>query len=208
MNYSFFSLLISIFLIYSFLNSDARPDYDPFGDKTNISIETLLDDGCELLSAPCGYGTYGKEVDGQLVYYQFNPNEKHKVCAKGICIHIDSTEIQADLKLPQPFYREQDFIRELLLEEVDSTRILVPLSKFGVRNIPYQEMKIDSNSFFDLYVEEINTGINSLEQTWYFIDQDEQTYSAKIDFKSERNSQNNFIIIRTLELFISHKSSN
>jgi hypothetical protein len=205
MNYQSFSFLIFLVLLYSFWNFNSNVDYNPFGNNTNISIQTLLDDDCELLSAPCGYNTYGKEVAGHIIYYQFNPNEKHKVCAKGICIHIDSTEIQSDLRLPLPFSKEQGFIKELLLEEVDSSRILVPLSKFGVRNIPYQEMKIDSSQFFNVYLEEINTGLNSLEQTWCFIDQDEQTYSATIDFKSERNSQNNFIIIRTLELFISQR---
>lgn len=199
MNYESFSFLFFLVLLYSFCNLNSSPDYDPFSKNINISVETLLEDGCELISAPCGYGTYGKEINGHLVYYQFSPGKEEIVSAKGICIHIDSTEVESDL-IPETLLPKkiEILIEQLLLEEVDSARIIVPLLEFGVQNIPYQR---DSSLLFELHFEDINP----LERTWCFIDQDHQVYSAQIDFKTGTNSNNKSIIIRTLELFISQK---
>lgn len=204
MNYQL-SFIFFLFLLYSIWDLSYYPNYDPFDEEKKISRETLLSDGCELLSAPCGYRTYGKEIDGNVIYYQFNPGEKNEVCAKGICIHIDSTVSESELAInsisPK---RHEILIKKLLSEEVDSSRLLLPLLKFGVQNIPYSELKIDSSSYFDLIEQEILTKAKR-ERIWFFIDKNGQTYSTGIDFKIGRDSKDRSIIIRTLELFVSPK---
>lgn len=204
-NYQQVSFLFFLFLLFYFWNLEYRPTYNPFDEEDNISIETLLDDGCELLSAPCGYGTYGKEVDGNLVYYQFNPGEVHKVSAKGICIHIDSTEIEPTLK-PLMNKRGRIFIEKLLSEKIDRAKLIEPLLKFGVQNISQEKAGSD---LIQMAVEEgMYTGINHMERLWCFVDKNNQIHTAKIDFKVGTDINNQRIIIRTLELFISQKRKN
>ena len=205
MNYK---LSLLIFLLLSSCHSNPTPSYNPFDEEKKISIKTLLGDGCKLLYAPCGYRTYGKEVDGNVIYYQFNPGEEHEICAKGICIHIDTTEVEPNLIIDANLSRQKErvlLIEKVLSEAIDSSRITVPLLKFGVRNIPYQEMEIDSSLFFEAYLQDINTGVDPSERAWFFIDQKEHTYSAQLDFKIEQDSNNRSIMIRTLELFNTQK---
>jgi len=201
MNYqlSFLFFLLLLFLLW---DVSYHPTYNPFDEDKKISVETLLGDGCELLYAPCGYETYGKEVAGNIIYYQYNPGKRHEVCAKGICIHIDSTTIESNLiaKLLSLGHQEGLLLIENQLEEVDSSKIIVPLSKFGVQNISYQE--VDSSIIADNFLSDIETDISSLKQVWYFVDKKQRFYLASIDFKIAKDIHHQSVVIRTLELFI------
>lgn len=191
------TLLLSLLTLFSFWDTGNSLNYNPFDPDCKISAATLLNNDCILLHQPCGYKTYGKEVDGQLIYYQFSPNEENEVVAKGICIHIDSTIITSNL-----FSKINQQVALVLSQPVDSSMIINPLINFGVQQVPNTQAA--DEFLIHAKQEEILTGINYKERLWCFKDKNGKIYTEFIHHKLGQNVNGERIIIRTLELFISY----
>lgn len=198
-----FNFLILCFLFWGCLNTISPPSYNPFDEEYKVSIKTLLKDGCELLYQPCGYKTFGKEIEGNIIYYQFSPGEENEACAKGICIHIDSISIGAIPKESQISKNKHidNKSQELLASKVDTAKITLPLLNFGLINV--SDLEIDSENRFFLEEQEQLTGNSHLNRIWHFKDQKGKIYPVFTDSKIGYNANEESIVIRMVEIFVS-----
>ena len=195
-------ILFLCLFFYSCLDLKEKLTYNPFDYEYNVSIDDLLKDSCKLLYQPCGYGTYGKEIEGNIIYYQFYPKENDEACAKGISIHLDTFEIETKIKESSliRLVAIEKIGRELLFEKIDTPKILSFLSEFGLKRVPVAESEME---FIDYEIFPRDT-IRKFppNNTWCFKDKTGRIHTTNVDFKTSNDKNNNTTIIRTLDFFV------
>lgn len=92
------------------------PTYNPFDAIFQVSLGDLKDSGSKLLYQPCGFKTYGLELNGATSYYQFNPNSTI-VAMKGLTIVLDSFLLEKSNNLA--------FLDTIITKNLDTILILL-----------------------------------------------------------------------------------
>ncbi len=165
-----------------------NPSYNPFDEFFDVSYQTLLEDSCVLLSADCGYATYGKALENHTVFYQFTPYEEDKVVAKGLKIALDTTKI--NLRVDKTIEnlenldsilstQQQQLIKKALAKSIDTFKILSVLAKYGLS--------------YKLNFE------NTYNTIWYFEDKEGKEYP----FIQRHHYDKNRRLIREIDYYVS-----
>lgn len=94
--------LFDLSIVLLLVSCEIQPNYDPFDDRFNISVEKIIADGCDTVSAGCGYFNLTR-TDGILnPYYQIYQEDFDEVVAKGFDFIVDTLvvdEYEHDLRL-------------------------------------------------------------------------------------------------------------
>lgn len=87
-------ILIVIFTSFIIFACKEKPTYNPFDDQYNVSVNQLIKDNCDSISAGCGYFNLIQRSGRLKTYYQTFLEEPNKVVAKGFSYTIDSFQVQ------------------------------------------------------------------------------------------------------------------
>lgn len=169
------------------------PSYNPFDSTFEVTHQRLIADSCILLSADCGYGTYGKTLENHVVYYQHSPHDENEVVAKGLIITLDTTRIFAKMleadKAAENYdslitVRQEQLVEETLAKSVDTLKILSVLSMYGLS--------------YKLNFE------NEYDRIWCFENIQGKKYYLSQGFNYEwYNNNKQLRLIRTIQYFVS-----
>ena len=80
----------SLILIIIFISCNEKPTYNPFDNKFNGSVRSLILDNCERVSAGCGYINITKREGKLKPFYQIFLDDFNNVLAKGFIYEIDT----------------------------------------------------------------------------------------------------------------------
>ena len=93
--------LVDLFILLLFVSCEITPNYDPFDDRSNVSVDIIIANGCDTISAGCGYFNLTR-TDGLLnPYYQVYQEDFDQVVAKGFDFIVDTVvvdEYEHDLR--------------------------------------------------------------------------------------------------------------
>ena len=93
--------LFDLFILLLLVSCDITPNYDPFDDQFNVSVDKIIANGCDTISAGCGYFNLTR-TDGLLnPYYQIYQKNFDQVVAKGFDFIVDTVvvdEYEHDLR--------------------------------------------------------------------------------------------------------------
>lgn len=94
--------LINLSIVLLLVSCKMKPSYDPFDDRFDVSVDKIIADGCDTISAGCGYFNLTR-TDGILnPYYQVYQEQFDQVVAKGFNFIVDTVavdEYEHDLRL-------------------------------------------------------------------------------------------------------------
>ena len=91
-------MLIFVVLLL-FASCKEPPNYNPFDDQFNVSVNQLIKDGCRMEYGECGYiniVNYGRSLNP---YYQVHIDDINQVEAKGFEYQIDSFKFSCNLQM-------------------------------------------------------------------------------------------------------------
>jgi len=137
-------ILIIIFL-FTACSLKEEPNYNPFDDQFNISVNSLIKDGCDTISAGCGYFNFRVSEGRVRPYYQVFDDDWHKVVAKGFDFRIDSF-IDNSKNIKGFDYRYRDSIWNLPL----------PIKEMNKELQPFSSSIIDHQMEFVLLINDLN----------------------------------------------------
>ena len=94
--------LVDSFILLLLVSCEITPNYDPFDDRLNVSVDKIIANGCDTISAGCGYFNLTR-TDGLLnPFYQIYQEDFEQVVAKGFDFIVDTVvvdEYEYDLRL-------------------------------------------------------------------------------------------------------------
>lgn len=93
--------LVASFILLLLVSCEITPNYDPFDDRFNVSVDKIIANGCDSISAGCGYFNLTR-TDGLLnPYYQIYQEDFDQIVAKGFDFIVDTVvvdEYEDDLR--------------------------------------------------------------------------------------------------------------
>jgi hypothetical protein len=133
-----------IILIFITLNScKPSPTYNAFDNQFNISMREVVKDGCDTISAGCGWFNL-RQKEGRLRnYYQIYVDDWDNVVAKGFDYFLDTLNIKGE--------KDYDKIRSLKISNKHITELNSELKKYGYKFLDQKLGEYGSN-----YVQIIN----------------------------------------------------
>ncbi|QTD37699.1 hypothetical protein JL193_16820 [Polaribacter batillariae] len=114
---------IIVILIFIALNScKPSPTYNAFDNQFNISIREVVKDGCDTISAGCGWFNL-RQKEGRLRnYYQIYIDDWNNVVAKGFDYFLDTLNIKGE--------KDYDKIRSLKISNKQIAELNSELKKY------------------------------------------------------------------------------
>lgn len=94
--------LVDLFILLLLVSCDITPNYDPFDDRFNVSVDKIIANGCDTISAGCGYFNLTRTDGLRNPYYQIYQENFDQVVAKGFDFIVDTVvvdEYEYDLRL-------------------------------------------------------------------------------------------------------------
>lgn len=82
--------VIHIILMILIAGCKPSPDYDPFNQQYDVSVGNLVMDGCDMISAGCGYFNLQAKEGRLRPYYQLFVEDADKVLAKSFTYYEDT----------------------------------------------------------------------------------------------------------------------
>lgn len=101
-----------VFWLLVQLGCKKAPTYNPFDQEFDISISHVVKNGCDTLSAGCGYYNLIEKSTSSRMYYQIYSDDFHEVVAKGYVYHIDTFRF----KSREDFYNEKQIIKDSIIQ--------------------------------------------------------------------------------------------
>ena len=128
--------MLPLILLAFFSSCKEEPNYNPFDDQFNVSVESILVNGCDTISAGCGWLNFQVKSGKLRPYYQVDSGEDfYRVVAKGFEYYVDTIKLKGNA-----FYSNvklQDSILNLPFNKIELNS---ELRRFG-----YEILSIDSN---------------------------------------------------------------
>lgn len=127
-----------IVLIAITLSCKEQPNYNPFDGQFNVSVNSIISNGCDTLSAECGYYNLIQKTSGMRTYYQIHTEDFSEVVGKGFVYTFDTTSIVYvdDLKILANLV---DSVAHL---PVDTGKFAIELKKYGYEITDLENEKI------------------------------------------------------------------
>ena len=167
-------IAIYIALIFTIVGCKPSPDYNPFNEQYDVSVSDIVKNGCDTISAGCGY--YNLQVkEGRLrPFYQIFLDDSDEVLAKGFTYYEDTVLVDGI-----ETHYDDNLIEALLSKPLDSARFNSELSKYNYHYLGKAGRKIkigsaDGGSIIDLYLD-----LNTVEEDSIVIRQLEYWKSKK-----------------------------
>ena len=87
-------IIVNIIIVISIISCKEKPNYNPFDEQFDVSVNTLIRDNCDTISAGCGYFNLVKREGKLKPYYQVYMEDFSEVVAKGFSYEIDTFRIR------------------------------------------------------------------------------------------------------------------
>ncbi|MEM0994154.1 MAG: hypothetical protein AAGI49_14035 [Bacteroidota bacterium] len=150
MNYSYFNYIIIIVLtcfLFTIFKVRSKPTYNPFDDLFQIDLRQLNEDGCDTLSAECGYWNLAKIEEDFAVYYQIYQLGSKYVEAKGFVFWMDTFRMSINDYRPNML---DSF--PISSTKVDRLEEIIHKFKFSVDTVLRDQVRIVSQNKIDTVV--------------------------------------------------------
>ncbi|CAL2082699.1 hypothetical protein [Tenacibaculum sp. 190524A02b] len=82
-----------IVIIFYLVSCKPSPTYNAFDDKFDISIREVIKNGCDTISAGCGFFNLIQKEGKLRNYYQIYVSDWNKVDAKGFTYFLDTLKV-------------------------------------------------------------------------------------------------------------------
>ena len=146
--------LINLSIVLLLVSCKMKPNFDPFDDQFNVSVDKIIADGCDTISAGCGYFNLTR-TDGLLnPYYQIHQEDFNEVVAKGFDFIVDTIvadEYGNDLRLfewipeyTNAFEEALDAYGYELQKTTDSSIVIVNKEKLDTIELAKRIEKLDT----------------------------------------------------------------
>lgn len=83
-------MILSIIIAVYLTSCKKEPTYNPFDQVFDISIGQVVKNGCDTLSAGCGFFNLAEKSSPSYMYYQIHSENFQQVVAKGFTYHVDT----------------------------------------------------------------------------------------------------------------------
>ena len=139
--------IVQIVIILSVFSCGENPNYNPFDNQFNVSINQLANDNCDTISAGCGYYNLTQKKGNLKTYYQVYSEDFKKVLAKGFSYTLDTTSTITQ--------NENDdintIIDSIIKLPINREQVNKELGKFGYRlHLRNRELiQIENNNTLD-----------------------------------------------------------
>tara|TARA_R110002124_G_scaffold232544_1_gene397593 strand:- start:45 stop:560 length:516 start_codon:yes stop_codon:yes gene_type:complete len=127
-----------IILIFITLNScKPSPTYNAFDKEFNISIREVTKDGCDTISAGCGWFNLQQKKGRLRNYYQIYLDDWNNVVAKGFDYFLDTLIVKGE--------KDYNKIRSIKISNKNITELNSELEKYGYKFQDQKEGKYENN---------------------------------------------------------------
>jgi hypothetical protein len=129
-------LIVALITMFLF-SCQEEPSYNPFDSHFNVSVERVLENGCDTISAGCGWFNLQVKTGRLRPFYQVDSGEDfYKVVAKGFEYYVDTIDLQGNT-----FYYSNDRLQDSILNlPYNKAELNKELGVFG-----YRIVSVDSN---------------------------------------------------------------
>ena len=130
---------ITLLILVTLYSCKPSPSYNAFDDKFDISIRKVINNGCDTISAGCGYINLQQQKGRLRNYYQifgFNSG----VVAKGFVFYLDTLNVVGEKKNTE--------LRSLKIKNKDIESLNIELKKYGYKY--YKQKKHEYGSFIEI----------------------------------------------------------
>lgn len=86
-------ILLNIVIAIITISCKEKPNYNPFDEQFDVSVNSLISDKCDTISAGCGYFNLIKNEGKLKPYYQVHIEEFDQVVAKGFSYVLDTFRV-------------------------------------------------------------------------------------------------------------------
>ena len=145
-------IIIYIALIFTIAGCKPSPDYDPFNEQYDVSVRDIVMDGCDTISAGCGYFNLQVKEGRLRPYYQIFIEDFDEVLAKGFNYYEDTVLVA---EIENQF--DDNLMETLLRKPIDSIRFNEELARYNYHFLGKvgRQIKIgsvDDGSTLNLYL--------------------------------------------------------
>ncbi len=132
------SIPLSIFFLFIQIECKKDPTYNPFDQEFDISINQVIKNGCDTLSAGCGYYNLTEKSTTSRMYYQIYSDEFYEVVAKGYVYHIDTFRFNSR----EDFYNKKQTIKDSIIQlQFNISKLNQKIEKY---NYSYLDRRMNS----------------------------------------------------------------
>jgi hypothetical protein len=146
-------ILLYIAFIFTIMGCRPSPDYNPFNEQYDVLVSEIVQNGCDTISAGCGY--YNLQVaEGRFrPFYQIFIDDSDKVLAKGFTYYEDTVQVDGI-----EAHYDEALMESLLSKPIDLTRFNAELAKYGYQVLSKSGRQIrigsaEGGSIIDLDIE-------------------------------------------------------
>ena len=121
------NIIVKILIVISIISCKEKPNYNPFDEQFNVSVNRLFQDNCDTIPVECGYYNLTKNHGKLRPYYQVYINDFSKVVGKGFIYEMDTFRVKGF----QDRYTNKSQIDSILNLPINESELNQEFGKFG-----------------------------------------------------------------------------
>lgn len=114
-----------IILVFITINCNRTKAHNPFDNDFSISIKEFISNGCDTISAGCGYFNLQEKAGDFRIYYQIYDENNDEVLAKGFTYYLDT------FKMERPKHPNEAIFDSISNLPIKIDSLIIELAKFN-----------------------------------------------------------------------------